>query len=299
MYITPVQIIKWAGVNHPCDKLKYIMPFCSLTTDWESITIDLQSIKDSEAIIMLNKVALITGASSGIGYATALEFQRKGFIVYGAARRTDRMNGLQEKGIHTVSLDVTDDASMIRCVNSIIEKEGHIDVLVNNAGYGSYGAIEDVPLEEARRQVEINVFGLARMIQLVLPKMRERKYGKIVNISSMGGKIWTPFGGWYHATKFAVEGLSDCLRMEVRPYGIDVIVVEPGGVASEWGNIAADNLIKASGKGAYAKEAVRTAEATKKTYEGNVTKPEVIAKCIVKAVTVKKPKTRYLLGSGA
>jgi short-subunit dehydrogenase len=270
-----------------------------LTIDWESVIIDLKSIIDLEGKIMSNKVALITGASSGIGYAVALEFQKKGFTVYGAARRIERMSGFQKKGIHTISLDVTNDESMVNCVNSIIEKEGCIDVLVFNAGYGSYGAIEDVPLDEARRQVEINVFGLARMIQLVLPKMREHKYGKIVNISSMGGKIWTPFGGWYHATKFAVEGFSDCLRMEVRPYGIDVIVVEPGGVASEWGNIAANNLIKASGKGAYAKEAVRTAEATKKTYAGNVTKPEVIAKCIVKAVTVKKPKTRYLLGSGA
>ncbi|MDR1753516.1 MAG: SDR family NAD(P)-dependent oxidoreductase, partial [Eubacterium sp.] len=189
---------------------------------------------------MSNRVALITGASSGIGYAAALEFQKKGFTVYGAARRIERMSGFQKKGIHTISLDVTNDESMVNCVNSIIEKEGRIDVLVNNAGYGSYGAIEDVPLDEARRQVEINVFGLARMIQLVVPKLREHKYGKIVNISSMGGKIWTPFGGWYHATKFAVEGFSDCLRMEVRPYGIDVIVVEPGGVASEWGNIAAD-----------------------------------------------------------
>jgi short-subunit dehydrogenase len=248
---------------------------------------------------MSNKVALITGASSGIGYATALEFKKKGFTVYGAARRVERMRELQKKGIHTISLDVTTDESMVNCVNSIIEKEGRIDVLVNNAGYGSYGAIEDVSLEEARRQVEINVFGLARMIQLVLPKMREHKYGKIANISSMGGRIWTPFGGWYHATKFAVEGFSDCLRMEVKLYGIDVIVVEPGGVASEWGSIAADNLIKASGKGVYAKEAIRTAEATKKTYAGNVTKPEVIAECILKAVTVKKPKTRYLLGSGA
>lgn len=248
---------------------------------------------------MSNKIALITGASSGIGYSTALELKSRGFVVYGAARRIDKMQDLAKKGINIVSLDVTNDESMVACVNGIIEKEGRIDVLVNNAGYGSYGAIEDIPMAEARRQVDINVFGLARMTQLVLPIMRENTFGKIVNISSMGGKIWTPFGGWYHATKFAVEGFSDCLRMEVKPFGIDVIVVEPGGVASEWGGIAADNLIKVSNNGAYAKEATRTAMAIKKTYAGNVTKPEVIARCVGKAVTVKKPKTRYLLGTGA
>ena len=245
------------------------------------------------------KVALITGASSGIGYATALELKKLGFTVYGAARRVEKMAGLLERGIKTIALDVTDEASMKACVDSILKQEGQIDVLVNNAGYGSYGAIEDVPMEEARRQVEVNLFGLARMSQLVLPHMRDRGYGKIVNISSMGGKIWTPFGGWYHATKFAVEGLSDCLRMEVKSFGIDVIVIEPGGVASEWGNIAEDNLMKASGSSAYGEAARKTAEATKKAYAGNVTKPEAIAKCIGKAVTVRKPKTRYLLGMGA
>lgn len=245
------------------------------------------------------KVALITGASSGIGYATALELKERGFSVYGAARRVEKMAGLLERGIKTLPLDVTNDASMKNCVDYIIKEEGRIDVLVNNAGYGSYGAVEDVPAEEARRQVEVNLFGLARMSQLVLPYMRDRGYGKIVNISSMGGKIWTPFGGWYHATKFAVEGLSDCMRMELKPFGIDVIVIEPGGVASEWSDIAADHLVKVSGKGAYGEAARKTAEATKRTYAGNVTKPEMIAKCIGKAVTVRKPKTRYLLGMGA
>lgn len=248
---------------------------------------------------MSQKVALVTGASSGIGRATALELKSLGFTVYGAARRIDRMEEQKSKNIHMLPLDVTSDESMVACVNGILKKEGRIDVLINNAGYGSYGAIEDVPMEEARRQVEVNLFGLARITQLVLPQMREHGYGKIVNISSMGGKIWTPFGGWYHATKFAVEGLSDCLRLEVQPFGIDVVVVEPGGVASEWGGISADNLVKTSGKGAYAKEVVKTAEATRKTYAGNVTQPEVIARCIGKAVTARKPKTRYLLGMGA
>lgn len=246
---------------------------------------------------MNKKVALITGASSGIGKETALELLKKDFIVYAAARRTDKMQDLTAKGIHPISLDVTNDESMINCVNEIIKKEGRIDVLVNNAGYGSYGAIENVPMEEARRQVEVNVFGLARMTQLVLPSMRKNKFGKIVNISSMGGKVWTKFGGWYHATKFAVEGFSDCLRLELEPFGIDVIVVEPGGIKTDWGIIAAQNLKTASANGVYAEAASKSADGMIKNYTGTqLSKPELIARTICKAVTVRKPKTRYLVG---
>lgn len=248
-------------------------------------------------LYMSKKVALITGASSGIGKATAIELNKRGFIVYGAARRKDMMQDLEAKGIHAISLDVTNDESMVKCVNEILKKEGRIDVLVNNAGYGSYGAIEDVQMEEARRQVEVNVFGLARMVQLVVPSMRKNKSGKIVNISSMGGKIWTKFGGWYHATKFAVEGFSDCLRLELEPFGIDVIVMEPGGITTDWGIIAAEKLRDASAKGAYAQAASKTADGMIKNYTGNqMSKPELIARCIGKAVTVRRPKTRYLVG---
>ncbi|AIQ64691.1 short-chain dehydrogenase [Paenibacillus stellifer] len=246
---------------------------------------------------MSQKVALITGASSGIGKEAAIELKNKGFTVYAAARRIDKMQDLAAKGIRPVSIDVTDDESMIEGVNEILKKEGRIDVLVNNAGYGSYGAVEDVPMEEARRQMEVNVFGLARMIQLVVPNMRKNKYGKIVNVSSMGGKIWTNFGGWYHATKFAVEGLSDCLRLELEPFGIDVIVVEPGGIKTDWGIIAAENLKKVSAKGPYAQAASKTAEGMIKNYTGNqLSKPELIARTIGKAVTVRRPRTRYLVG---
>ncbi|EKF33795.1 oxidoreductase [Bacillus xiamenensis] len=249
---------------------------------------------------MSKKVALITGASAGIGKSTAIELNKKGFIVYGAARRKEMMEDLTSQGISIISLDVTDEESMVNCVREILDKEGRIDVLVNNAGYGSYGAVEDVSMEEARRQVEVNLFGLARMTQLVLPSMRKNNYGKIVNISSMGGKVWTSFGGWYHATKFAVEGFSDCLRLEVEPFGIDVIVVEPGGIATDWGVIAAEKLRAASAKGAYKEAANKSADNMVKTYSGsNLTKPEVIANTIVKAVTVTKPKTRYLVGFGA
>ena len=249
---------------------------------------------------MDKKVALVTGASSGIGMATALELHAKGFIVYGAARRTEKMQGLATKGITIMALDVTDEVSIVACVNAILEKEGRIDVLVNNAGYGSFGPIEAVPMEEARRQLEVCLFGLARLTQLVLPSMRRNRFGKIVNISSMGGKVTTPFGGWYHAAKFAVEGFSDCLRMEVAPFGIHVIVIEPGVIKTDWGIIAAEHLKQSSVKGAYAAQANRTAEALVKNYTSNMgTRPEIIAATIGKAVTAGKPKTRYLLGYGA
>ena len=249
---------------------------------------------------MKKKIALITGASSGIGMATALELHAHGFTVYGAARGIDKMFSLSEKGIHILPLDLTDEASISSCVHKILKKEGRIDVLVNNAGYGSYGAIEDIPMEEARRQVEVNLFGLAHMIQLVLPTMRKNKFGKIVNISSVGGKVASPFGGWYHATKFAVEGFSDSLRMEVAPFGIDVIVIEPGGIKTEWGIIAAESLRHSSANSAYAVQASRFAEGMMKNYTGEkFTDPKVIAIAIGKAVTARKPKTRYAVGLGA
>lgn len=249
---------------------------------------------------MNKKVALVTGASSGIGYNTALALAKEGFVVYGAARRLDRLQKLKDKGIQIISLDVTQEESMKNCVDSIIKKEGRIDILVNNAGYGSYGAIENIPMEEARRQIEVNVFGLARMSQLVVPFMRFQGFGRIINISSMGGKIYTAFGGWYHATKFAVEALSDCMRVEVKDFGVDVVLIEPGGIKTDWGIIAADNLNKVSKGGAYETKALKTAEGMRRMYSSNnLTDPKVIANTIVKASTASKPKTRYLIGYGA
>jgi NAD(P)-dependent dehydrogenase (short-subunit alcohol dehydrogenase family) len=243
------------------------------------------------------RIALVTGASSGIGEATALLLKQKGFTVYGAARRLERMQALENEGIHVVPLDVTDEGSCAACIDTIVENEGRVDILINNAGYGSYGAIEDVPIDEARRQFEVNLFGLARITKRVLPKMRENRYGKIVNISSMGGKIYTPFGGWYHATKHALEGLSDCLRLETEPFGIDVIVIEPGGIATDWGLIAADNLKKTSGSGAYGEAATRAADGMRRRYSGTrLSKPSVIAETILTAVTADRPKTRYAVG---
>jgi NAD(P)-dependent dehydrogenase (short-subunit alcohol dehydrogenase family) len=246
-------------------------------------------------------VALVTGGSSGIGEATARRLRELGWTVYAAARRTDRMTGLTGLGIHALALDVTDEAATATAVDQIISAEGGIDVLVNNAGYGSYGALEDVPLSEARYQFEVNVFGLARLTQLVLPQMREQRHGRIINVSSIGGRIHEPLGAWYHATKFAVEGLSDSLRAELRPFGIDVVVIEPGAVRTEWGAIAAQNLRQMSAGTAYRQQAEYVAAVLDSTSGPSsvASPPEVIAKVIARAAAARRPRTRYLAGRGA
>jgi NAD(P)-dependent dehydrogenase (short-subunit alcohol dehydrogenase family) len=249
---------------------------------------------------MSTKTALVTGASSGIGEATALKLHDLGFAVYGAARRVDRLQQIASRGITPLAMDVTDEESTRSGVDRILADTGRIDVLVNNAGYGSYGAIEDVPMGEARRQFEVNVFGAARLAQLVLPHMRAHHGGTIVNISSMGGKIYTPLGGWYHATKFAMEALSDCLRLETKPFGINVVVIEPGGIKTEWGDIAAQHLKEVSANGPYADQAKAMAKSLgSDTNARRGSDPSVIANTIAKAVTAQRPKTRYAVGFGA
>jgi NAD(P)-dependent dehydrogenase (short-subunit alcohol dehydrogenase family) len=244
--------------------------------------------------------ALVTGASSGIGEETVKALLAAGYIVYAGARRVDAMRSLEVAGARVLSLDVTDDASMTASVDTILRETGRIDVLVNNAGYGSFGALEDVPLDEARRQFAVNIFGLARLTQLVLPTMRAQQAGRIVNISSIGGKFAQPFGAWYHATKFAVEGLSDSLRMELHPFGIDVVVIQPGATQSEWVKIAHDGLIKHSGDGAYREAAVAHAAMMEAGHQGRIpARPSVVAKTIVQAVQSRKPKTRYVTGGMA
>ena len=247
---------------------------------------------------MPDKVALVTGASSGIGAATAIKLKSLGYTVYAAARRTDRMAGLAETGIEVRGVDVTDDASMVALMDAIIAASGRIDILVNNAGYGSYGALEDVPISEARRQVEVNLFGLARMTQLALPHMRTQHTGYIVNVSSVGGKIWTPLGSWYHATKFAVEGLSDSLRLEAKEFGIKVVVIEPGSIATEWSKISADTLDAASSGGAYTSLAKSVSTFFRSTTRKK-SDPSVVADIIATAVTSSRPKTRYAVGQNA
>lgn len=198
----------------------------------------------------MKKVILLTGASSGIGYQTAEILAKEGHVVYGAARRTEKMETLKQFGVKPIYLDVTDEESIKSAIDTIIVNEGCIDVLINNAGYGSYGAIEDVEINEAKMQFEVNLFGLARLVQLVLPHMRKQKSGRIINISSMGGRLTSYFGGWYHATKYALEAFSDALRMEVADFGIDASLIEPGGIKTEWGIIAADKLANSAKGGA-------------------------------------------------
>jgi NAD(P)-dependent dehydrogenase (short-subunit alcohol dehydrogenase family) len=246
------------------------------------------------------KTAIITGASSGIGEETVRRLLTEGYSVYAGARRVDRMQSLASAGARLLSLDVTDDASLTTAVETISRETGRIDVLVNNAGYGAYGALEDVPLDEARRQFDVNIFGLARLTQLVLPTMRAQRSGRIVNVSSIGGEIGEPFGSWYHATKFAVEGLSDSLRMELRQFGIKVVVIQPGAIISEWNQIARDGLTKYSGDGGY-RDSARAYVKFMEAADGGwlPSPPSVVAKSIVKAVQARKPKTRYQTGGGA
>ncbi|HEY0273401.1 MAG TPA: oxidoreductase [Chitinophaga sp.] len=243
----------------------------------------------------MKKVVLITGASAGMGRETAILLARNGFTVYGAARRTAKMKDLETFGIRTLEMDVASEASMAQGVQQIITAEGGVDVLINNAGFGAYGALEDVSMADARYQLEVNVFGAARLIQLVLPRMREKGGGKIINISSIGGKFATPYGGWYHASKFALEALSDALRNEVKQFGIDVIVIEPGGVKSEWGGIAYDNLLKNSTHSAYHQTIAQLAGFVKKSLDKGA-EPAVIARLILQAITARKPRLRYVGG---
>ncbi len=240
------------------------------------------------------RIALITGASSGIGEAAAHRLHDEGYVVVAGARRTGRMAGLAEAGMDVVALDVTDDDSMVSVVDHVVGTYGRIDLLVNNAGYGSYGAVEDVPLDEARNQVEVNLFGLARLTQLVLPQMRAQRSGRIVNISSIGGRGSEPLGGWYHATKYAVEGLSDALRMELRPFGIDVVIIEPGAIRTEWSGIATDSLLETSGGTAYGEQARQLTAFHRAAFVRVAVEPAVVADAVLEAATVRRPKARYV-----
>lgn len=246
------------------------------------------------------KVILVTGASSGIGYETALLLARQGHKVYAAARRFDLLRTLSDEDVTPLKLDVTDEASMVACINHILNLEGHVDVLINNAGYGYLGAIENVSMEEARRQLEVNVFGMARLCQLVLPSMRERGKGRIINTSSVAGKAVLYFGGWYNVSKFSVEAFSDALRMEMQPFGVDVVMIEPGGIKTNWGFIAADHLAESSKGTPYEQAANREAASLRKAYSIRMlSEPAVVSKAISKAVNCRRPRTRYKVGMGA
>lgn len=244
-------------------------------------------------------VALVTGASSGIGEAAALALAEKGWTVVGAARRLDRLEPLRATGVTPHVVDVADDASMVTLVEDVVAEHGRIDVLVNNAGYSVFGAVEDVPVEVARRQLEVNVLGLSRMSQLVLPHMRAAGSGRIINIASVAGHVSEPLGGWYHASKYAVEALSDAMRMELAPHGVTVSIIEPGAIRTEFGGIAAESLEENSGSGPYAAQARRMAKAHERMFGSAAADVDVVVDAIVHAATADRPRSRYQVPASA
>lgn len=245
------------------------------------------------------KVILITGASSGIGKATALQLLEEDHIVYGAARNVGEMSDIdQHENGYAMKLDITSNEDIVSCVDRIIKEHGRIDVLFNNAGYGQYGALEDVPIENARYQFEVNLFGLAEMTKAVLPHMRKERKGLIINTSSTGGVVWSPLGTWYHATKFALEGWSDALRLELSSFGIDVTLIRPGLIKTGFTDRVREHLPKNYEDSAYNSMYQKLA-AARSAGKIKPSPPEVIAKTVSKAIRAKKPKTRYTAGSGA
>ena len=256
-----------------------------------------------------SKAVLITGCSSGIGRATALRLVHSGWRVYATARRPEAIAELRDAGCRTLALDVTSEPSMSTAVEEVERAEGAVGVLINNAGYSQSGAIETVSIDAARRQFETNVFGLVRLTQLVLPKMRAQRWGKIVNVGSMGGRVTFPGGGYYHATKHALEAISDALRFELRGFGIDVILLEPGLITTEFGEVAAASMSENSsnsppdGDDPYAQFNVTVGAVTKGAYDGPLRRlgggPERVAKAIEKALTRRRPPARVTITPSA
>lgn len=244
------------------------------------------------------KVILITGASSGMGKDGALRLINEGHIVYGAARRLSKMQDIIDAGGHAIELDITDNSSVKKAVEIVISEQSKIDVLWNNAGYALLGAVEDVSEEDARHQFEVNLFGLAEITKLVLPYMRKQMAGTIINTSSIAGKINSPLGAWYHASKHALEGWSDCLRLELEPFNIKVVLLEPGGVQTELADAISKPLLARSRGGVYQEFSKVVAD----TYQGTAENPKsvapasVISDIIIKIVKSKNPKTRYVAG---
>lgn len=253
--------------------------------------------KDSRAV-------LITGCSTGIGRATALHLAKSGeFTVYATARKVETLGDLERAGCRTIALDVCDEASMQGAVTAVERDCGSVWALINNAGYSQSGAVESIPMESLRRQFETNVFGLVRMCQLVLPGMRSRGEGRIVNLSSMGGKLTFPGGGVYHGTKYAVEALSDALRFEVKGFGVDVVLIEPGLITTSFGDTAVGSIGAATDDGPYGKFNASVAKSTAEAYKGPMAKlggpPETVAKKIETALTASRPRPRYTVTPSA
>jgi NAD(P)-dependent dehydrogenase (short-subunit alcohol dehydrogenase family) len=246
----------------------------------------------------ISKAVLITGCSSGIGHETARHLAGTGWTVYATARRPETLSDLAEAGCKTLACDVSDEASMRACVDAVVEAEGAVGVLVNNAGYSQSGAVESVELDSIRRQFETNVFGLIRMCQLALPGMREQGWGRIVNISSMGGRLTFPGGGIYHATKHAVEAICDAMRFEVKGFGVDVVCIEPGLIVTGFAEAAGSALAEgADAEGPYAEFNATVGKATDAVYKGPMRRlgggPDAVAKTIERAISARRPRTRY------
>jgi NAD(P)-dependent dehydrogenase (short-subunit alcohol dehydrogenase family) len=252
-----------------------------------------------------SKAVLITGCSSGIGRATAMRLAGSGWKVYASARRPEMIEDLREAGCETLALDVTDDRSMRAAVDTVEQAEGAVGVLVNNAGYSQSGAIETVPLDAVRRQFETNVFGLVRLTQLVLGRMRAQRWGKIVNLGSMGGRLSFPGGGHYHATKYAVEAISDALRFELRGFGIDVILLEPGLITTEFGETATASItdLTSSDEDPYARFNATVGAVTKGAYDGPMrllgAGPERVARVIERSISRRRPPARITITPSA
>jgi NAD(P)-dependent dehydrogenase (short-subunit alcohol dehydrogenase family) len=248
----------------------------------------------------VSQAVLITGCSSGIGHATAKLLCREGWTVYATARKPETLFDLEQGGCKTLALDVTDETSMTAAVDTVVESEGAVGVLINNAGYSQSGAVESVPIDQVHRQFETNVFGLLRMCQLVLPGMRDQRWGRVVNLSSMGGRVTFPGGGIYHATKYAVEALSDALRFEVRGFGIDVVIVEPGLIVTNFGETASATV---ETDGPYADFNRKVAQVTEGAYHGPMAKlgggPEKVAETIAGALKADRPRARYPVTASA
>jgi short-subunit dehydrogenase len=246
------------------------------------------------------KTALVTGASSGIGKEVAKRLANNGFQVFATARSLEKMDELSSLGATVLRTDISKDDEIEALVAAVLGRVEAVDVLVNNAGFGLYGPIEELGIDQARYQFEVNVFGPARLTQLLLPAMRAQGSGTIVNISSMGGKIYTLLGGWYHASKHALEGWSDCLRLELAPFGIKVVVIEPGLVETGFGDVAAAGLLEGSAGGPYQGLARMVATATWRAYQpGHSTAPGRVADVVLQAITATNPKTRYVVGKYA
>ncbi len=263
------------------------------------MTSEIQRAKNSRAV-------LITGCASGIGKATASHLASKGWTVYATSRDGRGLDEPVAAGCRALALDVNDEASMRAAVDEVARREGAVGVLINNAGYSQSGAIEAVPMAKVRAQFETNVFGLLRLTQLALPGMRAQRWGKVVNLSSMGGKLTFPGGGYYHATKYAVEALSDALRFEVRGFGVDVVVIEPGLIRSGFGKAAVGQMAipPVGADDPYGAFHAAVERATVESYErGPLAKlagePLDVARAIEKAITVSRPRARYTVSASA